>query len=98
MQLIVEFGYEEVDIIDVPLNLLEDINSYQEQFWKWLFDKNTEHKYWYYNNGEKDGCCYRSDAFVEWLNLFPLSNQNEKASILSEYTTNYDRNLPSIYF
>ena len=33
--------------------------------------------------GEKVGCQFRSEAFVEWLNVYPLKNSPEKAKVIS---------------
>lgn len=71
------------DIIDVPQFVAENINEYQSSFLEWLFDKSNEHEYWCYEDGEKFGCNYRSEAFVEWLNSNPLKRENEKASVVS---------------
>ena len=38
-------------------------------------------------NGKKNGCCYRSSAFVMWLNQFVLNHDLEKASVLEEYVS-----------
>ena len=79
------------DIIDVPTFVTENINEYRSLFLEWLFDKSNNHKYWWYENGEKYGCNYRSEAFVEWLNANPLKGKNEKASVVSSCS-------PTIHF
>ena len=34
-----------VDIIEVPYNIFE-LEKIQSDFFKWIFDKNINHKYW----------------------------------------------------
>jgi hypothetical protein len=84
MLLIVDFSID-TDIIDVPQFIVDDVESYQTQFLDWLFDKTIDHAYWEYRDGEKYGCNYRSEAFVEWLNAHPLCEMQEKAKVVSSY-------------
>lgn len=93
MKLVLAFDYD-VDIIECPYFIVEDLKKYQLMFDKWLYDKTNNHNYWFYKNGEKYGVCYRSDAFVEWLNTIILKTSTEKAVILVAHTNNYDKNLP----
>ena len=90
MLLLVVFG-PDGDIIDVPQSVIENVGKYQNEFFKWLYDKSIDHKYWWYENGEKVGCDFRSEAFVEWLNANPLRETQEKAKVTSNC-------LPLIYF
>ncbi len=46
----------DADIIDVPQAVIDNAEGYQKRFFNWLFDKHTEHSYWWYENGEKFGC------------------------------------------
>ena len=66
MRLFVEFDVS-ADIIDVPRDVLDNREHLRQRFLKWLYDPNVKHKYWTTFNGHR-GVCYRSDAFVEWLN------------------------------
>lgn len=43
---------EYADIIYIP-NTILDIKELQNTFFRWLFDKNNDHKYWIIVNGEK---------------------------------------------
>lgn len=97
MLLVIEFGVD-ADIIDVPKIVIENLKQYQEQFIKWLFDKSVDHAYWWYVDGEKFGCDYRSNAFLEWLNTNLLNELEEKAITVSTFVTVYDKSLPSLYF
>lgn len=97
MLLITDFAVD-VDIIDVPKTVIEKAEEYQTQFFKWLFDRSIDHAYWWYEDGEKFGCNYRSDAFVEWLNATLLKEAENKATIVETQVTEYDRDLPKLYF
>ena len=90
MLLLVVFG-PSGDIIDVPQSVIENVMKYRNEFFEWLYDKSIDHKYWWYENGEKCGCHFRSEAFVEWLNANPLRETQEKAKVTSNC-------LPLIYF
>ena len=71
MKMIVEFDIG-ADIIDVPQSVIDNRENLRTHFLKWLYDKNTKYKYWVEmkdSTGKKmRGVCYRSNAFVEWLN------------------------------
>ena len=97
MKVILEFDYD-VDIIEWPNIRAEEVKKHQLVFDKWLYNKNNNHSYWQYENGEKYGVCYRSDAFVEWLNSIVLKNSAEKATILTIGTNDYDKDLPRLKF
>jgi hypothetical protein len=97
MLVVVNFCID-VDIIEVPDFIIKDLKTYRSQFSTWLSNPDTEHSYWNYRDGEKFGCCFRSDAFVEWLNLFPLSNSPKKAVVKEEHLTIYDHSLPCLNF
>jgi hypothetical protein len=90
-----------VDIVEAPDFVVLNAKDYREQFLDWLCDKNNNHRYWHYENGKKYGLCYRSCALVEWLNLFPLAENDEKARVIESFVphyNDYDENLPAIYF
>ena len=97
MLLVTKFDID-ADLIDVPQSVIEQANVYQEQFFSWLFNKNNNHKYWWYEKGKKVGCAYRSDAFIEWLNAFPLRGSKNKAKSVSVHVFEYDNSLPSLFF
>ncbi len=88
---------EYVDIIEIPYNIIE-LEKIQSDFFKWIFDKNIEHKYWIIENGEKKYCSYGTDAFIYWLNNTILKDSIENAYILKNNTSNYNENDKSLYF
>lgn len=75
------FSEEDIaDIIFIP-DILNDISSLQTEFLKWLFDKDNNHEYWVFSNGEKIYCRYGTDAFVKWINDNKLYVFSEKAKV-----------------
>ena len=97
MKVVVTFGVN-ADIIDCPDDIVDNLIEYKGRFINWLFDKQTNHSYWRYKNGEKFGCCYRSEAFAEWLNSFVLNNSLIKVKVLESSVNNWNENLPSVFF
>lgn len=96
MLLIILFDYD-ADLIDVPI-LINDMEKYQNLFFEWLFNKSIDHVYWLYKDGEKYGCSYRSEAFVDWLNNNPLKHSKEKAKIVLQFINEYNKELPILCF
>ena len=97
MKVVVTFGVD-ADIIDCPEEIIDDLIEYRDEFTTWLFDKQNNHSYWFYINGERVGCCYRSEPYVEWINTFILDNSLRKVKVLESSVKNWDKNLPSIFF
>ena len=101
MKMVVEFDIG-ADIIDVPQPVIDNREHLRSRFLKWLFDKNTKHKYWVEmkdSTGTKlRGVCYRSNAFVEWLNKKVLPKTGEPAVVLAENVFEYPEDLPKIFF
>jgi hypothetical protein len=97
VKVVVEFDCD-ADIIDCPDNIIDNLIDYSDLFLKWLFDKNNNHSYWMYEDGNKYGGSYRSEAFVEWLNIFILGDLEDKAKVLERCIYNWDHTLPTISF
>jgi len=72
------------DIISIPNYTFKEIEQKQQEFFKWLFDKNNNHKYWKKINGVKSYCDYDVDAFIEWLNNNIFCNSFNKAQVLGK--------------
>ena len=98
MRVLVEFCID-ADMIECPDFIVKDLESYQGEFSKWLCNEENDHNYWVYKNGEKYGCNYRSEAFVEWLNTFVLNTCAEKARVIDK-KLNRDaiKGIPKIFF
>lgn len=87
MKMMVEFDCD-ADIIDVPQCVIDSRELMRRRFLKWLYNKSIKHKYWVQVNdgGHKSyALCYRSDAFVEWLNKKVLRNDSENAVIVEQH-------------
>lgn len=97
MLLVTQFDID-ADIIDVPQTIVEDAEYYQDQFLKWLYNKSVNHSHWSYKDSKKHGLIYRSDAFVEWLNKYPLKENSQKAKIVSQHLSEYEKILPILFF
>ncbi|ACL21998.1 hypothetical protein Dhaf_3985 [Desulfitobacterium hafniense DCB-2] len=97
MKIVIQFCVD-ADIIDCPVDISDSLIEYRNKFIDWLYDKQNNHSYWIYKNGEKYGCSYRSEAFVEWLNKFVLSNSLVKAKVLESNVKNWDNSLLSTGF
>lgn len=97
MKVIINFCID-ADLIECPDELTGKISEYRNQFLDWLGDEKNDHAYWHYVNGQKIGNCFRSDAFVEWLNTFILSSRAKKARVLEEKITDWDKHLITLYF
>lgn len=90
MQMIVEFDIG-ADLIEVPEWVVRDREKLRRQFFKWLTGFEGSRRY------RKGGCwCYRSDAFVYWLNKRVL--EGEQARVVREQLRDWDDSLPSIFF
>jgi uncharacterized protein YgfB (UPF0149 family) len=82
----------------VPKDIKENLEEYRKNFLSWLYDKENNHNYWIYENGEKFVCCYRSEALIEWLNSFVFANSLDKVTLLASNVNILENNRTSIYF
>ena len=97
MLLFVEFEIS-ADIIDVPQTVIDDRRQLSRIFLKWLFSPEVKHRYYKTIHGHT-GVCFRSDAFVEWLNKKILKESQQKAFVVQQYVSiENTQNLPSVFF
>ena len=97
MLLFVEFDIN-ADIIDVPQSVIDDREKLSQRFLKWLLIPEIKPKYTIKVNGYR-GLCYRSEAFVDFLNSNVLADSNQKAKIVQqEISRENKQNLPSVFF
>lgn len=91
MKMIVEFDIS-ADLIEVPAHVVENRELLRRRFLKWLTGWEGSRRW------RKGGCyCYRSDAFVQWLNQKVLKD-DEQAKVLKTMLREWDETLPSIFF
>lgn len=77
-------------VLNIPDCDLDEIQKLQDEFFKWMFNKNINHKYWVMSGDNKVGCAYGIDAFVEWVKM--------KYNINIKILDTYDFCVPEIYF
>ncbi len=86
-----------MDIIWVP-DSIQNLVRIQNEFFKWMFDKENNHKYWVNINNQKMYCSYGTEAFIEYLNEFLLKDSIEKAKILEYNSQKKEKINNKIYF
>lgn len=88
---------EYADIVYIPDTII-NIEEIQNDFFKWLFDKNNDHPYWIVVNGEKKACKYGTQAFIEWINNTILLEKVEKSHIIKENSKVWNLDNMSLIF
>lgn len=88
---------EYADIIYLP-DLESGVDELKEEFFKWMFNKNNNHKYWIIADGEKKGCEYGIDAFVDWFNNIYNSDNSVKAFVIKSNAKIWDNKDKSLIF
>lgn len=101
MRLLLTFDYY-ADIIDVPPRVIDDLAYFKNGFYDWLYDKSNHHAYWISDKGEHDGSqdavMYGSEAFLEWLNTYALTEGERAALVTGDLDEWDDVDLPSMWF
>lgn len=85
-----------VDIVNMPSEIVDNLDEVVNKFFAWMFDKSNNHKYWVIEGSEKKYCSYSTEAFIEWLNQFII--KGKKATIIAISTEQIDDTLPTLYF
>jgi len=98
MEIFIKYDDNDIEIMYVPQCIFENIEEHQRNFFKWLFDKNNDHQYWRYLDGNKSYCEYDANAFVQWLNEIILYESNEKAAIVEKNGSIHNSITKVIYF
>ena len=91
-----EESLEYVDIVNIPDEVAENLDEVVNEFFKWMFDKTNNHKYWVLEEGEKKYCSYSTEAFIDWINQFIA--KEERAAIIAISSSRIDDTLPIIFF
>ena len=86
------------DIVDIPNFSLDTIKQKQNEFFKWLFNKDNDHKYWREIDGVKSICAYDVSAFIEWLNSYVCLNSKDKAVLLKKDAICENENMNVLLF
>ena len=63
-----------------------------------LSDKSNDHNYWVYINGRKNGLCYNSEAFLDYLNNVYLKDDKEKARLVQKKAESISPDVPVLFF
>lgn len=67
-------------------------------FFRWVFDKNNNRKYWNVVNGENKVCKYGTKAFIDWINNMILLKEVDKPYIINENAKTGDSNNINLLF
>ncbi len=92
-----DFAYY-INIISVPDHIADHIQHYQQKFDSWLFDKANDHGYWVIINGKKEAVSFGTNAFLDYLNSYEISPNDEKATLFQEEVSEHPQDIPCIYF
>lgn len=85
-----------VDIVNIPDEVAENLDEVVSEFFKWMFDKTNNHKYWVMEENKKKYCSFTTEAFIDWINEFIA--KEEKATIIAISSRQIDETLPVIFF
>ncbi len=100
MLLVIEFDLD-ADVIDVPQSVIDNKDILRRKFVHWMQSKSNHQYRKVYTDisGKKFyGIEYRSDAFVNWLNMKVLHNQKEQAIVIKQMVSEYPSDLPRLFF
>lgn len=90
----VNFGGNDDEFITCSAEIGDSINELREEFLKWIYDKNNDHKYWEYHKGKKYAVNYRTNAFIEWLNEIKFKNTDATATMIDpSLAVNVDKSI-----
>jgi hypothetical protein len=88
----------DADIIEIPDCLKDSLDKIRQSYFDWLYDKNNDHKYWMYVNGEKRCVESDSETFIEWMNEHLLNDKPQKARMVERNAAKVDPGLPYLLF
>jgi len=82
----IEFEYEKDTVyIRCPAKVGRNIRQLQQDFFRWLYDRNNDHPFWVSfgvdeDGNEEFGLSYDEDAFIYWLNNVRF-NKGKKVAV-----------------
>lgn len=88
----------DLDVVQLPDDIADNIKKYQRVFDKWLYDKDNDHGHWIYEDGRKYAVEVDSQVFIDYLNDFVLKDSDEKATFVEKNTQKEWSGLTMIYF
>lgn len=94
MRLVFSLTEFDVDILDIPKDVVQNIKKTQKDFDKWLYDKSNKLTW----DKKQGSFCFRGDAFVYWLNEFVLKERKDKAFLVESQPAEYDHTLPMLKY
>jgi len=99
-KLLLYFYRTPCDLIECPQYIVDDLDRYVRKFDKWLYNPKNDHGMWMDDGFGGRGVNFNGDAFVNWLNQYVLTEDDEKAYFVDRnYQSNEnDKNYPHIYF
>ncbi|ODG93363.1 MULTISPECIES: hypothetical protein [Bacillaceae] len=83
----IEFEYEKDTVyFRCPAKVGRNIRQLQQDFFRWLNDRNNDHPFWVSfgvdeDGNEEFGLSYNEDAFIYWLNNVRF-NKGKKVAVL----------------
>lgn len=92
------YWVHEVDVIEYPKKVTDNLVKYSIDFISWLSNENNCHGYWTKDCEGNNALCFGTKAFIDWLNGFILNNNASKAIIVELDSQNIDASLPKLYF
>jgi len=84
------------DIVYIPIKI-KDLNSLQEDFFKWVFDKEKSNAQFTEFEG-MNGCIYGTKNFVYWLNEVYLTGDKIKACIIELNASKWNSADDKLFF
>ena len=97
MKIALRFTYD-TDIIKVPKEYGTDAKKLQDQFDKWLYDKNNDHGFWISKKGKYSGVTFNSDSFVDYLNNHVREEGWEKVTFIERKAQVIPKDIKVLYF
>lgn len=84
------------DIIYIPRKI-ENVNSLQEDFFKWIFDEEKSNAQFTEFEGMK-GCMYDTENFIYWLNEVYFTDENISAYIIEKNASRWNSSDFKLFF
>ena len=86
--MIVKVGFEyenDIEYMICPAKVGRNIKRLQKDFFKWLYNRENNHPYWFEEEEDGNviyGVSYRTDAFIYWLNKVKFNKGKNVARLI----------------